>query len=270
METLAGATERPYELAIINTGNNFDTSYPAAIQVPHPNGNVGYGNGINYGVQLLIDLMQQQGQRMDWLIVTNPDIEWSPHAIDQLIATAKSEPDAGAIGPKLLNEDGTTYPSARAQPSLSVGIGHALFTRIWPKNPWSKRYQHELSDTEPSEVGWLSGACLLLRLEAFEEVGGFDPRYFMFFEDVDLGDRLTKAGWKNIYLPTVSVIHLQGSSWKTRPTAMIRAHHNSARIFLTDRWSAWWQAPVRLAVSIGLKVREHLEVAASTSGRSRS
>lgn len=261
VETLAAATEHPYELAIINTGSGTVKCAGADILVDHPDGNVGYGNGINYGFDLLQEKMAGDGVSMEWLIVTNPDIEWSTLAIDKLIEAAESEPDAGAIGPKLLNEDGSTYPSARAQPSLSVGVGHALFTKFWPNNPWSRQYQHELSETEPTEVGWLSGACLLLRAEAFKQVDGFDKRYFMFFEDVDLGDRLLKAGWKNIYVPTVSVTHYQGTSWKSKPTAMIRAHHDSARLFLFDRWGAWWQAPIRLFVAIGLKVREHMEVA---------
>lgn len=278
-ETLAQATQRPYELAIISTGEQITNnsglfpmpgSSTAKIWVPHPAGNVGYGNGINYGYQLLTELLATNHQKLDWLVVTNPDIEWAPNAIDQLIAVAESHPKAGAIGPRLLNTDGTTYPSARAQPSLKVGIGHALLSRIWPNNPWSKEYQHELPDTQPTAVGWLSGACLLLRPKAFEQVAGFDPRYFMFFEDVDLGDRLAKAGWENLYVPTVSVTHIGGSSWRTMPTAMIRAHHDSARLFLFDRWGAWWQTPVRLVLAFGLKVREHFEVAAAQRlGRSR-
>src|SRR5659263_451997 len=93
-----------------------------------------------------------------------------------------------------------SHPAARELPSLTQGAGHALFGRIWPGNPWTRAYQRrqQQAGTERA-AGWLSGACLVLRREAFEAVGGFDPSYFMFFEDLDLGERLGRAGWSNVY-----------------------------------------------------------------------
>ena len=132
---------------------------------------------------------------------------------------------AGALGPAVLNLDQTRYPSARALPSLRQGAGHALLGRLWPSNPWTAAYQRNQESTGEDErtAGWLSGACLLLRREAFEQVGGFDPSYFMFFEDVDLGERLGRAGWTNRYVPRAEVTHAQGTSWQAKPAPMIRA-----------------------------------------------
>ncbi|MCL2464654.1 MAG: glycosyltransferase, partial [Micrococcales bacterium] len=136
---------------------------------------------------------------------------------------------------------------------------------VWPGNPWTRAY-HARQETVSGggETGWLSGACLLLRREAFEQVGGFDERYFMFFEDLDLGERLGRAGWTNVYVPAAHVTHLGGTSWRACPEPMIRAHHASAYRYLARRYAHWYQAPVRLAVRAGLAVRRTLEIRATT------
>jgi N-acetylglucosaminyl-diphospho-decaprenol L-rhamnosyltransferase len=155
---------------------------------------------------------------------------------------------------------------------LRVGAGHALLSKVWPSNPWTRAYRQGDASRGVDErpVGWLSGACLLLRPEAFRAVGGFDVRYFMFFEDVDLGERLGEAGWANVFVPSATVTHLQGVSWKSSPAPMIRAHHASARRYLFDRYPRRRQAPLRAAIGIGLWLREQVEVALSTSAKRRA
>ena len=86
-------------------------------------------------------------------------------------------------------------PSARALPRLGQGIGHAVLGWWWPGNPWTRSYRAERELVTERPAGWLSGSCLLLRRAAFDEVGGFDPGYFMYFEDLDLGERLGRAGF---------------------------------------------------------------------------
>src|SRR5690606_3569058 len=163
-------------------------------------------------------------------------------------------PEAGALGPKLLNPDGSVYPSARELPSLTQGIGHALLGRVWPSKPWTLAYQRRQESVPDDErrAGWRSGACLLLRRGAFGQVGGFEERYFMFFEDLDLGERLGEAGWVNVHVPSVIVTHVGGTSWRDRPAPMIRAHHASAARYLCGRYDRWYQWPVRVAGRAGL------------------
>ena len=184
---------------------------------------------------------------------------------DRLVAAGEEQPSAGALGPMLMNTDGTMYPSARALPSLRQGAGHAMFARLWPDNPWTRAYHARQESTGGylREAGWLSGACLLLRREAFEQVGGFDESYFMFFEDVDLGERLGRAGWENLYVPDVRVTHVGGTSWRERPAPMIRAHHASALQYLERRYGRWYQAPVRVALRAGLRLREQQQLRAA-------
>jgi N-acetylglucosaminyl-diphospho-decaprenol L-rhamnosyltransferase len=152
--------------------------------------------------------------------------------------------------------DGLVYPSARAIPSLRTGIGHALFANIWLANPWTRAYRND-TETTPvrRDAGWLSGACLLVRRSVFEQLGGFDPNFFMYFEDVDLGYRLGKLGYRNVYEPAATVIHTGAHSTEGESARMIAAHHESARRFLHKKYSGWYLLPVRIVLDLGLAVR---------------
>jgi N-acetylglucosaminyl-diphospho-decaprenol L-rhamnosyltransferase len=256
-KSLADATASPVHLVLVDNGSADDRPERVAAahggEVIRAGENLGYGRAANRGAA---------GATEPWLVVVNPDIVWEPGSLDELLAAAERHPDAGALGPVLLNTDGTVYPSARALPSLTHGLGHALFARLWPGNPWTRAYQRRQESADPveREAGWLSGACLLLRREAFEAVGGFDPGYFMFFEDVDLGERLGRAGWRNVYVPSARVTHVGGTSWRERPARMITAHHASARRYLHRRYHRWFQWPLRVAISVGLALRQAVEL----------
>jgi N-acetylglucosaminyl-diphospho-decaprenol L-rhamnosyltransferase len=211
--------------------------------------NLGYGGGVNRAAATLPD-------DVEWILVTNPDVIFHPVSIDMLLAGASSAPTIGAAGPRLLNEDGSVYPSARDVPSLRSGIGHALFSRVWPVNPWTRRYHRSSELVAARDAGWLSGACVLVRRSAFDQIGGFDESYFMYFEDVDLGYRLARAGWRNRYLPEAIVTHTGGHS--TSGAAMIEAHHRSAERFIRKKYSASLLAPLRAALIAGLRVRSRI------------
>ena len=140
-------------------------------------------------------------------------------------------------------------------PTLATGIGHALLGSVWPSNPWSTAYRDDADMDTERPAGWLSGSCLLVRWEAFEQIGGFDERYFMYLEDVDLGDRFTRAGWDNIFCPTAEITHAKGHSTQAHRGAMLRAHHDSAYRFQADRHPRWFEAPLRAALWLGLRLR---------------
>lgn len=215
--------------------------------------NLGYGGAVNAAVQAL-------APSVEWVLVSNPDVALRAGALDILLATASEDPLIAAVGPTILTAEGEPYPSARAVPSLRTGIGHALFMNLWVDNPWSRAYRH---DTEGDaqvrrDAGWLSGACLLVRRSAFEEIGGFDDGYFMYFEDVDLGYRLGKAGYRNVFEPRAVVTHTGAHSTAAESSRMIRAHHDSARRFLNKKYSGWLLWPVRFALTVGLSLRSWL------------
>ena len=262
--SLATATTRDVDLVIVNNSGPSEVAQEVADSlggtVIDGGGNVGYGAASNAGARTT---------SAEWIVVANPDLVWEPGSLDVLLAAAEAHPEAGSLGPQLLNSDGTTYASARAIPSLRQGAGHALLGRVWPSNPWSRAYrrEHEHAGTDERAVGWLSGACLLLRRDAFEQIAGFDESYFMFFEDLDLGERLRDAGWINLYVPAARVTHVQGVSWKAKPEPMIRAHHASARHYLHNRYSGPAFAPLRFVISAALSARERLEIRRARASR---
>ncbi|MDO4910281.1 MAG: glycosyltransferase family 2 protein [Corynebacterium sp.] len=243
---------------IILADNGSRDGVPEAAAQAHDNvdflptgGNLGYGTAMNIGARYAAELPQDEIDQ-DFLLIVNPDVQFLPGCLDELIAAMERHPEAGSVGPQILEPNGDIYPSARAIPNLKNGIGHALLGQLWKNNPWTKAYRDNSVMDKERPAGWLSGSCLLVRRQAFEKIGGFDERYFMYMEDVDLGDRLGRAGYSNIYVPSAQITHDQGHAAKTVPVVMLRAHHESAYRFQADRLNAWWQMPIRLVLRLGL------------------
>ena len=215
------------------------------VHLPH---NPGYGSAANVGVkELPADL--------SLIAIANADTVVAPDALRRLVDAENEFPRTGVLGPAVLDANGATYPSARAIPGIRIGIGHALFGSLWPSNPWTRQYLGCYRTSETRAVGWLSGSFIMVNPEAFASIGGFDEGYFMFFEDVDLCFRLKQRGWRSVYVPQASVMHLGGHSTAQNMAEMVIAHHRSARRFLEKLYPALWQAPLRIALSLGLAVR---------------
>jgi N-acetylglucosaminyl-diphospho-decaprenol L-rhamnosyltransferase len=255
LDTLEKATTRDVRVVLADNDSTDDALDKAArreyVHLLRIGENLGYGGGANRGVA---ELDESYG----WVVVANPDLEWEPGSLDTLLEATKRWPRGGAFGPLIREPDGTVYPSARLLPSFGRGIGHAVFGKIWPANPWTRAYRQERKPEErPSE--WLSGSCQLFRREAFESVGGFDPKYFMYFEDVDLGDRIGRAGWLNVYAPSAVVTHIGGKATSRAPKKMLAAHHESAYRYLADRHPGLAWKPVLALVKAGLAIRLKIE-----------
>ena len=263
LDTLTDATKRTPRVVLADNGSVDGAPQRAAasregVEFMPTGGNLGYGTAVNRGVAAL-------PRQCGWVLAANPDIEWTSGALDTLLDAADRWPSGGSFGPLIREPDGTVYPSARLVPSLGRGIGHALLSRVWRGNPWTRSYRQESASVTERTAGWLSGSCLLLRRAAFDAVGGFDENFFMYFEDVDLGDRLGRAGWQNVYVPAAEVVHLGGHATDKAPVAMLRAHHRSAYRYLAGRYRGPWLAPLRLVLRLGLAARA--AIAVRTAGR---
>jgi N-acetylglucosaminyl-diphospho-decaprenol L-rhamnosyltransferase len=191
----------------------------------------------------------------DAFFVCNPDIYFLEDSITPLVQVLASSPSIGAVGPALLNEDVSIYPSARAIPSVATGIGHGLFVSIWPNNPWTRAYKSTAKNDEQRDAGWLSGAAVMVKASIWDELGGFDEGYFLNFEDIDLGFRIGQAGYTNVYVPTTRVVHSGGHSLKKHAEASERAMHESAQRFMRKRYAGVLNSPIRWAVLLGLRIR---------------
>jgi N-acetylglucosaminyl-diphospho-decaprenol L-rhamnosyltransferase len=263
LSSLAHATDLPVTVILADNGST-DGSPEEAVR-RHDNarlfrtgGNLGYGTAVNRAVAEHLGDETPGGH--EFFIVANPDVQWGPRSIDLLLEAAGRWPRAGALGPLVRDPDGSVYPSARHQPSLIRGGMHAVVAPVWPNNPWTAAYRQDRQQPSERTVGWLSGSCLLLRRSAFRQVNGFDERYFMYMEDVDLGDRLGRAGWQNVYVPSSEVLHAKGHATGRDPARNLAAHHKSTYTFLADRYPKVWQAPLRGAIRSALAVRAGLVV----------
>jgi N-acetylglucosaminyl-diphospho-decaprenol L-rhamnosyltransferase len=257
-ETLAGfvdslqtATTGPVEVVLADNGSTDGAPEAAVAEHAHvrllrTGGNVGYGAAVNAA---LADVTT------GWALVANPDVRFEPGSVDALLAAARRWPRAATLGPAIRTPDGELYPSARDLPRLSTGIGHAALGWFWPANPWTARYRREREAPRERPAGWLSGSCLLVDVAAFHSVGGFDPGYFMYFEDVDLADRLGRRGFLHVYVPSAVVVHEGGHATRRQPHRMARVHHTSALRYLSARHPGARNAPLRAALRAGLGAR---------------
>ena len=223
------------------------------VRVLRTGGNLGFGTAANRGAALV-------REDAEFLLIVNPDVVLHPAAIDLLVAAARRHPSAGTLGPAIETPEGVLYPSARRLPTLWLGAGHAALGWAWPTNPWTRQYRQENTGVHERSAGWLSGSCLLVRRSAFQQIGGFDEGYFMYFEDVDLGARMQRAGWQNVYIPDAVATHIGGHATERQGAAMVTEHHRSAYRYLAARHPGPWRAPVRLALRLALRVRSAIAV----------
>jgi N-acetylglucosaminyl-diphospho-decaprenol L-rhamnosyltransferase len=213
-----------------------------------PLANPGYGGAVNAAVrECTVDT--------EWLLIVNPDVTFTPHAIDRLLESGRSDDAIGSVGPLIRDADGSIYPSARQLPRLLSGTGHAILGSRWPANPWTRAYRRQNEAPVPRDAEWLSGACVLVRRSAFEAVGGFDDGFFMYFEDVDLGARLLEAGYRNRYEPHAEVTHTGAHSTERSLASMTRAHHDSAYRYIVKRYRGPLNWPLRQLLRAGIAAR---------------
>jgi GT2 family glycosyltransferase len=198
------------------------------VRVVHSGGNLGYARAANLGIAATEAAI---------VAVLNPDTVMHPGTTGVVVERFSGEADLGALGPRLLNTDGTVYPSARNVPNVVDAAGHGVFFLAWPENPFTRRYRQIGADpSAPRDVDWVSGAAVWLRRAALDDVGGWDERFFMYVEDVELCWRLRRGGWRVAYEPEVVVEHLLGVSTAGVPYRMIAEHHRSLLRFAARRF----------------------------------
>jgi N-acetylglucosaminyl-diphospho-decaprenol L-rhamnosyltransferase len=228
------AQDPPPELVVVDNAST-DGSLEAlreahpGVRVVRSGGNLGYARAANLGIA---------ATDAPVVAVLNPDTVLGPGTGQALTARFAADAKLGAAGPRLHNPDGSVYPSARRIPGLVDAVGHGLLLFVWPGNPFTARYRETGADpARPREVDWVSGAAIWLRRAALDDVGGWDERYFMYVEDVDLCWRLRRAGWRVAYEPSGTVEHLLGVSTASRPYRMIAEHHRSLLRFASVRFT---------------------------------
>ena len=167
--------------------------------------NGGFAHGCNVG--------WRRGEA-PFVLFLNPDSIMSPDAVRALADVLARNEAIGAVGPRILEADGSLAFSQRRYPRPSITLSQGLFLhRLFPGAAWADDIvRDERAYAESGSPEWVSGACILVRRSALEELDGFDERFFMYCEDVDLCLRLQEAGYDVRYEPSVTLVHDGGGS----------------------------------------------------------
>jgi len=180
-----------------------------AIALPR---NGGFAHGCNHG---------WRAGCAPYVLFLNPDARIEPAAIRELIDVLAREERTGLVAPLIRKENGALDFSIRRFPRLISRYAQALFLqRIFPRRKWSDEVVRDPDEyRERTVVEWVSGACLLVRRSLLERVGGWDERFFLYCEDIDLCKRIQEAGFDVVFEPAATVVHTGGAS-ASRPALL--------------------------------------------------
>lgn len=214
--------------------------------------NLGMGTGNNRGLE------KATGK---YLMVLNTDTVVPAAAVDQLVTWMEKHPKVGVVGPQLRYADGKVQTSGGEFPSLLttvilfLGIDDIPFlSKFLPLYQRGGMYlsgkQREVFQKE-HQIGWLMGACLLIRREVYENVGGFDEEIFMYGEEVEWAYRVKKAGYQIWYTPEVWITHLKGGSSTSGLTGAVLGEMKGLLYFFGKHKPSWQRSVLRLILWIG-------------------
>lgn len=238
---LAAATKAPDSEIILVDNNSTDdvvgfvkTHYPK-VRVIVNKKNTGFAIGNNQGMR---------AGKGDYLLALNTDAFLEKDAVAKLTKFAKSHPDTGVVGPKLLNPDGTLQPSAGSFPSLWTVLLIMITIDNWP---FFRKFLPSIHNRYPGHFkttrtfDWVTGACLLIPRGVFEKTKGFDENYFMYGEEQELQYRMHELGYKSYYLPSAQAIHL-GFSSSSPANGAIKELLSYIAFF--KKYKPSWQIPI--------------------------
>jgi N-acetylglucosaminyl-diphospho-decaprenol L-rhamnosyltransferase len=213
LDSLAAHGGLPLEVSVVDNASGDGTV--AAVRQRHPRAGV-VANGVNRGFAVACN----QGWRAlaaPLVLFLNPDAEVLPGAIPALAGVIDRRPDAGVVGPRTLNEDGTVQVSTG--PDLAIASERdqrRLVAGVRAREAWALG-EAEARHAVEHEPDWVSGSCLMARRSALEAVGGFDEGFFLYEEDADLCRRVRSAGFRVLFTPAAVVRHRLGRSMANVP-----------------------------------------------------
>lgn len=221
VESLHETGYEDLEVVVVDNDRVEPPELPAGVRLIRNPENLGFARASNRGIAATSG---------DLVVLVNPDSLVEGDFFGKVAAFFEENPTVGIAGPRVLDEDGELQLSARREISLVSGLlgRTSLLTRLFPKSSLVKSHFPAVTSLEaPTNVDWVSGACMVLRRRAVERVGAFDERFFMYFEDADLCRRVREAGWSVFYLPHVEVVHEAGGSSRSRPRAIWLLHKSA-------------------------------------------
>ncbi|NKY39972.1 glycosyltransferase [Cellulomonas septica] len=218
--SLAAAGDRVASVTVVDNRSS-DGSADLALTLPFPGELTVLDAGANLGFGRAVNLAAAApSTRAPYLLVLNPDAAVPPRALDRLVGTLEDDPGLACVGADLRRPDGSPVSSARAFPGLwDVARG---------------RVHDVVHDGGLADADWVCGALMVWRRSVFEELGGFDEAFFLYYEDTDLCRRARAAGWRLAIDGRVLATHDQGHG-RVTPRALRRVNRRSRRVY-ARRW----------------------------------
>ena len=236
--------------------------FPQARLIVNPE-NVGYPRANNQGL-VALGFHRNPGVAPNaprFALLLNSDAELSADGLMRMLAFMAEHPEAGIAGPKLVRPDGSLdLACRRAFPTPEVSLYRlAGLSRLVPRSKRFGRYNFTYLDADQlSEVDSVSGAFMMVRSDAIAQAGLLDEDFFMYGEDLDWAFRIRSAGWKAIYNPDVTVLHVKRASTRRSPRAQIE-FYRAMDIFYRKHYAAQTPRPLHLLIVTAIALRRHLQ-----------
>jgi GT2 family glycosyltransferase len=208
--------------------------------------NAGFAAGANRGCRL---------GRGRWLLLLNPDTSVPADFLDRALALAEAlaaeDPRAGVVGFGLRHGDGSRQHSFGPFPTLVGSLARLLLPR-------ARRKYHAIAPARRRRVPWLTGCCLLVRRDCYEQLGGFDEDFFLYYEDVDLCRRAADQGWSVWYEPALTVTHHRPLHVRTVPAHLRLFTRHASLTYARKHWPGWHARGLARAVGAVAWLRRRL------------
>lgn len=218
--------------------------------------NLGFGRGVNQALRCV---------NTEYLLIINPDCLIVPDALEQLILDLDQHPDAAMVSGRVFDMRGVEQRGSRR----SLPTRRQVIAEVWPFSRGNGiDHSHEAVPDGPTDVEAVSGACMLARRCALDQIGGFDSDFYLHFEDLDVMARLRAAGWRIRLLPAVFIAHAGGISSRRRPLQVMWAKHRSLWRYLNKHCSEDWSWPSRTVWWLLIHLHALLRVPMSVIKRS--
>lgn len=175
----------------------------------------------------------------DYILLLNNDTLILPGQLDIMLKFMQEHQDVGAVGPKLLNPDGSFQMSFWSFPNLFTEFNRRIINLFAFAN--YRFFKDLLEDLyiKEKEIDWVSGACLMVRRKTIEDVGILDENFFMYFEDVDWCYRIRRKGWKIYFLPIARIVHLLGKSME-KEKQKNKQNYRQSRVYFYRKYKKFY------------------------------